>query len=65
MKRQPINKAGFVTQTKVGDKYPPKQTEAVQMQEQFSGSLPPRNERPAADVLAEIEAGPTVLVFIP
>ena len=65
MKLQTISKDRNLTQTKRGGKYPPKRLEAVQMQEQFSGPLPQRNERPAADVLAEAEAGPTVPVFIP
>ena len=65
MKLQPINKARFLTRVKRGSEYPVERVEAADMQEHFSGTVPQRNERPVADVLAEAEAKAAVLVFIP
>ena len=65
MKLQPINKARFLTRTKRGGEYPAVRVEAADMQEHFSGTVPQRNERPAAEVLAEAEAKSAILVFIP
>ena len=65
MKLQPINKARFLTRVKLGSEYPVERVEAADMQEHFSGTVPQRNERLAADVLAEAEAKAAVLVFIP
>ena len=65
MKALPTFKTSFLKRTKKGNKYLPKQAEPVQMQEQFSGAVPARNERPAAEVLAEVKTGSTLPVFIP
>ena len=65
MKLQPITKARFLTRIKQESEYPAERLEAADMQEHFSGTVPQRNERPVADVLAEAEAKAAVLVFIP
>ena len=65
MNVQAVNKARFLTRTKRGSKYPAERVEVADMQEHFSGTVPQRNERPAAEVLAEAEAKSADLVFIP
>ena len=65
MKIMSTNKKSFLTRTKPGSEYPAERVEAADMQEHFSGTVPQRNERPAAQVLAEAQAKSAVLVFIP
>jgi hypothetical protein len=65
MKEKEIKKTAYVTRTKMSGKYVHKLSEAGQMQERFSGTVPQRDERPAAEVLAETEARSTSSVFIP
>jgi len=65
MKIISTNKKSFLTRTKPGSEYPTIRVEAADMQEHFSGTVPQRNERPVAEVLAEAEAKSAVLVFIP
>ena len=65
MKVMLTNKASLLTRKKRVSEYSAERVEAADMQEHFSGTVPQRNERPAADVLAEAEAKSAVLVFIP
>jgi hypothetical protein len=55
--------------TKPRAKRQPLHVQAVPLQEQFTGPLPLRDERPAADVLTECQAGADpaspAIVFIP
>jgi hypothetical protein len=60
-----ISKGRFLNPTKRNRAETAERVEAADMQEHFSGTVPQRDERPAAEVLAEAEAKSAVLVFIP
>jgi hypothetical protein len=65
MKRISTNKKSLLNRIKRDSGYPAERVEAADMQEHFSDTVPQRDERPAADVLAEAETKSAVLVFIP
>ena len=60
----------FLTRTKHGAGSKPERVEGILLQEQVAGPRPVRNERPAAEVLAErlAESGPVspaAPIFVP
>jgi hypothetical protein len=64
-----LHKLRFLTHTKHPADPKPERLETFQLQEQFSGAIPLRTERPAAELLAErlAESDPSSAcpVFIP